>query len=354
MADRRPIVAGALALAAAALAACGGGGDAAATPTATPTIIASSSPAPADPVAITAPRPGLRVPAGGAGGGRLRARIVVRGRAAPDTAVLLSGGCTAVGCEALARAASDGTWRAKLTVVAPRGRPRATIAAASSADAGDTTSVSVRLKAKPGGAPAPPASTTAKPAAPPASQPSGTGGTVGSGSAAARPRRLVMIGDSLAQGTEPFLPGLLPGWQVTTYAARGRPLADGMRLLSATGLGGSPVVLAMSLFTNDDPRNVAALASAVRTSAARSGGGCAVWATIVRPPLGGVSYQAANSRLEQLASEPGLAGRLLIVPWAAQVAAHPGWLAGDGVHATPEGYRARAQMYADAARACGG
>jgi lysophospholipase L1-like esterase len=30
-----------------------------------------------------------------------------------------------------------------------------------------------------------------------------------------------------------------------------------------------------------------------------------------------------------------------------------GWLAGDGVHATPGGYRARAQMYADAARSAG-
>jgi lysophospholipase L1-like esterase len=127
-----------------------------------------------------------------------------------------------------------------------------------------------------------------------------------------------------------------------------------MRLLAATGLGSAPVVLAMSLFTNDDPRNTGALESAVRTSVSRAGGGCAVWATIVRPPLGGVGYQAANDLLERLAADPALAGRLLIVPWARQVAAHPGWLAGDGVHATPEGYRARAQMYADAARACGG
>ncbi|MEA2291130.1 MAG: hypothetical protein QOF17_150 [Solirubrobacteraceae bacterium] len=351
MAERRAARSAALGLAAAALGACGGS-PARPAPTATPTIIASSSPSPA-PIAITAPRPGVRVAAGGAGGGRLRARLVVRGRAAPDTAVLLSGGCTAAGCEALARAGSDGNWRARLTVVAPRARPRVAIAASSSADAGDATSVTVRLKARPGGVPAGPAgpaSTTPRPAAPPASAP---GGTVGSGSAAARSRTLVMIGDSLAQGTEPLLPGLLPGWRVSTYAARGRPLADGMRLLASTGLGSSPVVLAMSLFTNDDPRNVSALAGAVRTSVARSGGGCAVWATIVRPPLGGVSYQGANSRLEQLANEPGLAGRLLIVPWAAQVAAHPGWLAGDGVHATPDGYRARARMYADAARACG-
>jgi lysophospholipase L1-like esterase len=116
---------------------------------------------------------------------------------------------------------------------------------------------------------------------------------------------------------------------------------------------GAPGVLAFSLFTNDDPPNVSALETAVRTSLDRAGpNGCAVWATIVRPPLNGVSYAAANRRLNQLAADPALRGRLRVVPWAAAVRANPGWLAGDGVHATPDGYRASAQMYADAARSC--
>jgi hypothetical protein len=54
-----------------------------------------------------------------------------------------------------------------------------------------------------------------------------------------------------------------------------------------------------------------------------------------------------------LTFDPELAGRLLLVPWADAVAARPAWIAGDGVHGTPEGYRGRAQMYADAARSCG-
>jgi lysophospholipase L1-like esterase len=65
--------------------------------------------------------------------------------------------------------------------------------------------------------------------------------------------------------------------------------------------------------------------------------------------VGGVSYAAANQRLNQLA---GQLPTLRVVPWAAAIAAHPSWVGGDGVHATPEGYRQRAQMYAAAAKSC--
>jgi hypothetical protein len=162
-----------------------------------------------------------------------------------------------------------------------------------------------------------------------------------------------MIGDSLAQGTEPFLGGMLKGWQVTTNARRGRPLAEGMQILDSTRVPSGKVVLAFSLFTNDAPGNVGALESAVRKSVQRAGpDGCAVWATIVRPPLGGVSYAAANTRLNALAAQFG--GRLIVAPWAAAVARNPGLVGGDGVHATSEGYRTRAQLYANAANACRG
>jgi hypothetical protein len=159
-----------------------------------------------------------------------------------------------------------------------------------------------------------------------------------------------MIGDSLAVGTEPFLPGLLGGWSVTTDALKSRPLNAGMARLAA--VQGSVTVLAFSLFTNDGPGNLAALEVAVRRSLARQGGdGCVVWATIVRPPYNGVSYAAANRLLAALAREHP--GRLMLADWAAAVEAHPEWLAGDGVHATPAGYAGRARLYARAARSCG-
>ena len=117
------------------------------------------------------------------------------------------------------------------------------------------------------------------------------------------------------------------------------------------GMSERPPVLAISLFTNDAPGAVDTLRSAVRETITRqSGHGCVVWATIVRPAVGGVTYARANQALAELAAEnPSV---MKLVPWAQQVAAHPEWLGSDGVHATPAGYSARAQMYADAARSC--
>ena len=127
-----------------------------------------------------------------------------------------------------------------------------------------------------------------------------------------------------------------------------------MAVLAGTPLPRTPVVLAFSLFTNDDPRNVEALDAAVRQSlTVLRPGGCAIWATIVRPKVGGVSYRAANDRLRALALELG--PRLRVVDWNAAVKGNRRrWLREDGVHATPEGYAARARMYAEAARGCSG
>ena len=158
-----------------------------------------------------------------------------------------------------------------------------------------------------------------------------------------------MVGDSLAVGTQPTLGGLLGGWTVTTDARTGRPLAEGMARIRA--LASRPPVLAVSLFTNDGPQNTSALRAAVEETLRLQGGqGCVVWATIVRPAVGGASYDRANAVLAELArTNPS---RMRLVPWAQQVADHPEWLAPDGVHATAAGYAARAGLYADAARAC--
>ena len=75
-----------------------------------------------------------------------------------------------------------------------------------------------------------------------------------------------MIGDSLAADTESALPAALPGWHVRTDARVGRPLAEGMAHLRALPV--APDVLALSLFTNDDPRHLSELADAVRESVA--------------------------------------------------------------------------------------
>lgn len=279
----------------------------------------------------------------------LRSTVTVRGRVEADAEVVVNSGCAVARCAQTVRAEIDGRWEAHVQVMVARGTPSTTIVAINAADPTDRASVDVTLFGK-----RPPPSErkrrhaakkpkTSAPGATPTATPAPT-------ATATPPRTLVMIGDSLAEGTEPYLAGLLPGWSVRTDAKTSRPLATGMQILAGTQVSG-PTVLAFSLFTNDSPGNVSALESAVRTSLQRAGpNGCAVWATIRRPPYNGVSYAAANRRLQQLAAQ---SPRLRVVPWAETTRANPSWLAGDGVHATPTGYRARAQMYADAARSCG-
>ena len=167
----------------------------------------------------------------------------------------------------------------------------------------------------------------------------------------ALPHDVLVIGDSLAIGMEPALRAALPGWRVRVDARIGRPLAEGMRILAA--MRDAPAIVAISLFTNDDPKSTATLEQAVRATTSRSGG-CAVWATIVRPPYNGVSYAAANEVFERLAFDPQVGPRLQVVDWRAAAAQSPALLAGDRVHGSPSGYRLRGQLYADAIKACAG
>ncbi len=160
---------------------------------------------------------------------------------------------------------------------------------------------------------------------------------------------MFVAGDSLAQEMAGALRAALPGWRVRVDARWGRPLDEGMRILGEQAE--LPAILAVSLFTNDHPRDTAALGAAVRATAARPGG-CAVWATIVAPPYEGVSHDGANALLRRLARDPALA--LVLVDWARAVERGPSLMSGDAVHASPAGYRARARMYARAIRACAG
>ena len=240
------------------------------------------------------------------------ATIPLRGRAEPGATVELTAPCSLRLCATSARAGGKGRWRARLHVVVPPHRRAVTVRAG-------TVTRSVTLEA--------PAPATGAP-------------------------ELAVIGDSLAQGTAPHLPELLPGWRVTVDAARSRFLWTGMVIRDAMRKPSRRrVALAFSLFTNDDPSRAADLAAAVRRSLdGLPRGSCALWATIARPKVAGVSYAEANRQLEAIAAEePGI----VVVPWARAVKLHPEWLRKDRVHATPEGYRARAELYAEAARSCG-
>jgi hypothetical protein len=328
---------------------CGGGEDGAADTTKVEVVrTATPGPEPVERktrVRITRPKPGTLVRGARPTGGGFAATVRVAGRAAPDTTVLLDGGCFRTGCNSTARAGDDGRWRGRVLVRGTARRTEARISVLTPvSDPLDV--VRVRLEVpEPTPEPATPVR-AAEPEAEPTAQPA-------QARPAVRPRRLVLVGDSLAVGIRRLLPGALPGWSVSVDARTGRRLAEGMGIVAAADVSSVPTVLAVSLFTNDDPGSVAALEQAVRDTVSRVGvRGCAVWATIVRPPLNGVSYGAANARLQALAAELG--GRLVLVPWAATVARDPSLMGPDGVHPTPSGYQARAQLYAQAAQSCGG
>jgi hypothetical protein len=266
--------------------------------------------------------------------------------------VFLSASCLPIPCTALAPVDGSGHWSARIELATPSSGRFVTIDAnaregvtgAGSAVAtvelvsAESTRKAIRrdaAKARANRTPRPtaPASGTRAPAA------------------QSLPHEVLVIGDSLAVGMADALRAALPGWRVTIDAKTSRPLGEGMRILGAQPR--APAIVAFSLFTNDDPRSIDALAAAVRATALRPGG-CAVWATIAAPPVKGIDYGNANQLLRGLASEPDLALSLQIVDWGAEVAGSPSLLAGDGVHATPAGYRARAELYAAAIRACAG
>jgi lysophospholipase L1-like esterase len=167
--------------------------------------------------------------------------------------------------------------------------------------------------------------------------------------AAAERRSLFVNGDSLAVGTRPYLPGALPGWSIRTSASVSRHADEGAERLRSLGAA-LPRVIAVSLGTNDDPRDTATFARAIEDTMAIAGPDrCVVWATVRRPPVAGTSYRAYNRMLNAQARERP---NLEVVRWDELVRAHPGWLAADGVHVNAAGYRARARAFARTIRRC--
>jgi hypothetical protein len=165
--------------------------------------------------------------------------------------------------------------------------------------------------------------------------------------AAAAPS-LLHVGDSLAQGSDPPLRQLLPGWSITTDALKSRPTSAGVAIIDRQP--SLPSRLVVELGTNDSPDQAAQFAGYVRHVLALAGPNrCVVWVNIHRPPYKGISYAGFNRALDQIAAtSPNVA----VVDWNGMVRSGQAQVAGDGVHATPDGYRARAAAIAQALEGC--
>jgi lysophospholipase L1-like esterase len=163
------------------------------------------------------------------------------------------------------------------------------------------------------------------------------------------PRRAFVEGDSLGEGTAPYLGRNIPRWSLYEDVDVSRHAADGVALIRARGAALEPVVV-VQLGTNDDPRFVGTFRSLVRQTLAAAGPRrCVVWTNIVRPPAAGASYDGYNA---VLAAEAARHPNLRVVDWVAMVGRHPWWLAPDGVHVSVGGYAARARAIAGAMSQC--
>ena len=168
-------------------------------------------------------------------------------------------------------------------------------------------------------------------------------------SAGAAERSLLVVGDSLAEGTRPYIPTELPAWRIKQSAKVSRHASEGDDIMRRYG-SGLPRVIHASLGTNDDPGDVDGFRAAIRSVMRVAGDGrCVVWANIVRPPYAGVSYRGYN---RALADADARRDNLLVLNWKRMVHRHPEWLADDGVHVSADGYAARAHATARLVRRC--
>jgi lysophospholipase L1-like esterase len=168
-------------------------------------------------------------------------------------------------------------------------------------------------------------------------------------SADAASRRLLVNGDSLAVGTKPYIPRALDGWKVTQSTAVSRHAHQGADVMRSYGRK-LPRVIHVSLGTNDDPTQVEGFRAAIEDVMEVAGERrCVVWTNIVRPPYEGTTYDGYN---RALAREDRARANLRVVNWARMIERNPEWLAGDGVHVSAEGYRARGRAVARQVRRC--
>jgi lysophospholipase L1-like esterase len=160
---------------------------------------------------------------------------------------------------------------------------------------------------------------------------------------------LLHNGDSLAVGTQIYLPRALRGWRIRASVDISRHAPEGPRIMRRFG-SRLPRVIVVSLGTNDDPRALAAFRGAIRATMRVAGRRrCVVWANIVRPPVGGAGYGGLN---RVLAQEARARRNLRVFQWGRMARAHRGWFGPDRVHPSGVGYQARARGIAQVVRRC--
>ena len=151
---------------------------------------------------------------------------------------------------------------------------------------------------------------------------------------------MLIVGDSLAFGMQPFLGEMLGGRVLTWDVVRGRTTPNGMRALRIALLTLHPQTVVISLGTNDgpDPRR---FSNRVRRTLRSVPDACIVWPTIWRPRRKG-AYRGLNRVLRREARRDP---RLTVVDWDRTVSKKTVVLP-DGLHPSVPSYRVRSSLVA--------
>jgi lysophospholipase L1-like esterase len=158
---------------------------------------------------------------------------------------------------------------------------------------------------------------------------------------------LLIVGDSLAVGTMPYLDEMLPSEvNVTWDAVDGRTTPQGIESLQFDLREVAPEVVAVSLGSNDGPDPRRFTERIRRMLADLSPHTCVVWFTIVRPARKG-RYEGLNAALR---AEGRRDPRLVVINWDHAVERGTVRLR-DGLHADAAGYRYRSSKIVQAVHA---
>jgi lysophospholipase L1-like esterase len=154
---------------------------------------------------------------------------------------------------------------------------------------------------------------------------------------------VLVVGDSLAVGTLPYLGPMLGGRNIVAATKSGITTPQGMKLVRKELRLVTPKTVVISLGTNDgsDPHRFADRVR--RTMSLLPENACVIWATIIRPKRKG-AYRGLNRVLQQAKRRDP---RIVVVDWEHAVTDGAVFLP-DGVHADDAGYRYRSAMIADA------
>lgn len=160
--------------------------------------------------------------------------------------------------------------------------------------------------------------------------------------------RVLVVGDSLAELTSPYLSRYLPGVELTVNAVGGYNTYQVFDLFQE-GYEPSMDAIVFDAGTNDNPAYPEILAGNLAKVAGIVGGRCMVVPTIHGFTVNGVDNTGKNRVVAEFAAaRPGTQ----VPDWAGVVATHPELMQADNLHPIEAGADYRAQLIAQGVEGC--